>query len=109
MIRFIHALAILLLLQIGQSFSLHAQDVPLVVTDTLNWDNYQQGTEILYESPNGGYVLGNNGYGDLAKAQLFGFPNFGKLEKVLFKSTLFFLEQDERFYVKYIFGYIPKF
>jgi hypothetical protein len=85
MIRFIHALAILLLLQIGQSFSLRAQDIPLVLTDTLNWDNYHQGTEILYESPNGGYVLGNNGYGDLAKAQLFDFPNFGKLEKVLFK------------------------
>lgn len=41
------------------------------VTDTLGYHNFMEGTDTLYESPNGGYVFGNNGYGDLAKAQTF--------------------------------------
>ncbi|MCB9186034.1 MAG: T9SS type A sorting domain-containing protein [Flavobacteriales bacterium] len=41
------------------------------VTDTLGWSNFSQGTEILYESPNGGYAFGTNGYADKAKAQTF--------------------------------------
>lgn len=45
---------------------LHAQ-----VSDTLNWQRYLEGTETLYTSPNGGFIFGNNGYGDLAKAQTF--------------------------------------
>jgi hypothetical protein len=83
--RLNYALAFLFVMQIGQSFSLKAQDLPGIVTDTLNWVSYQTGTETLYQSPNGGYVFGNNGYGDQAKAQVFNFSYFGKLEKVLFK------------------------
>ena len=41
------------------------------VTDTLGFTDFQLGTTILYESPNGGYAFGNNGYGDKAKAQSY--------------------------------------
>jgi hypothetical protein len=41
------------------------------VTDTLNWERFQEGTATLYTSPNGGYIFGKNGYGDKAKAQTF--------------------------------------
>ena len=41
--------------------------------DTLNYP--LSGTATLYTSINGGYVLGNNGYGDLAKAQYFTLPS----------------------------------
>jgi hypothetical protein len=41
------------------------------VTDTLNWERFQEGTATLYTSPNGGYIFGKNGYGDRAKAQTF--------------------------------------
>jgi len=40
--------------------------------DTLNYP--LSGTPTLYRSSNGGYVLGNNGYGDVAKAQHFTLP-----------------------------------
>ena len=41
------------------------------VTDTLGYADFISGTETLYESPNGGFAFGNNGYGDRAKAQAF--------------------------------------
>lgn len=83
--RLNYALAFLFFVQIGQSFSLQAQELPVAVSDTINWSAYQDGTETLYISPNGGYIFGNNGYGDLIKAQAVSSPNFGRLEKVLFK------------------------
>lgn len=59
---------LMLLLWVSMSFTAHAQ-----VTDTLGYDdeNYLSGTEVLYESPNGGYAFGNNGYGDKVKAQTY--------------------------------------
>lgn len=41
------------------------------VTDTLGFEEFYQGTPILYTSPNGGYAFGNNGYEDKAKAQTY--------------------------------------
>lgn len=41
------------------------------VTDTLGYADFVSGTKTLYESPNGGFAFGNNGYGDRAKAQAF--------------------------------------
>ncbi|TNF30543.1 MAG: T9SS type A sorting domain-containing protein [Bacteroidetes bacterium] len=41
------------------------------VTDTLGYNAFQAGTSTLYQSPNGGYAFGNNGYSDKAKAQTF--------------------------------------
>lgn len=39
-------------------------------TDTL-WGNFFNGSPTIYSSANGGYVVGVNGYDDLAKAQAF--------------------------------------
>jgi len=41
------------------------------VTDTLGYSDFLTGTQVLYDSPNGGYAFGNNGYGDKAKAQSY--------------------------------------
>jgi len=41
------------------------------VTDTLGYSNFLSGTTTLYESPNGGFAFGNNGYNDKAKAQTY--------------------------------------
>lgn len=40
-------------------------------TDTLMPTSFSTGSPTLYGAQNGGYVVGTNGYGDLAKAQLF--------------------------------------
>lgn len=57
---------------LGLTFSLLSWFSTLAqVTDTLGWAGFITGTETLYESPNGGYAFGNNGYGDKAKAQTF--------------------------------------
>ena len=40
-------------------------------TDTLMPASFASGTPTLYGAQDGGYVVGPNGYGDLAKAQLF--------------------------------------
>lgn len=40
-------------------------------TDTLWPGDFANGTPTIYGSNNGGYVIGNNGYGDLAKGQVF--------------------------------------
>ncbi len=40
------------------------------ITDTL-WNGFKGYTPTVYESPNGGFLSGNNGYGDVAKGQIF--------------------------------------
>jgi hypothetical protein len=50
------------------SINLSADKTP---TDTLIPTSFLTGSPTLYGSSNGGYVVGTNGYGDLAKAQLF--------------------------------------
>ncbi len=83
MTRKIFTLTGLLIIQIGQSFSLFAQSS--MVLDTLGWSSFQQETEALYASPNGGYVFGNNGYGDRVKARIFNADSCGGINSVLFK------------------------
>ena len=80
--RLNYALAFLFFVQIGQSFSLKAQ---VIYTDTLGLNEYQAGSEVLYQSPNGGYVFGNNGYGDQAKVKTFHQDSCGHIQSVLFK------------------------
>jgi hypothetical protein len=55
------------------------------VIDTLGLHDFNGGTVALYESPNGGFTFGNNGYGDRSKVQIFlpEHPLF--LQKVLLK------------------------
>lgn len=55
------------------------------ISDTLGFAEYNSGTETLYESPNGGYAFGNNGYGDLAKAQQFSHDQSFVIREVLLK------------------------
>lgn len=55
------------------------------VIDTLGIGEFQNGTSTLYTSPNGGFAFGNNGYGDLAKAQTFRNEGTAILRKVLLK------------------------
>ena len=43
-------------------------DLERTVTDTLD-ENFDSATVTLYASPNGGFVGGNSGYGEIAKAQ----------------------------------------
>jgi len=45
-------------------------DLIRVITDTLD-DHFDSATATLYASPNGGFVGGNSGYGEQAKAQEF--------------------------------------
>ena len=80
--RLNYALAFLFFVQIGQSFSIQAQ---VAYLDTLGLYDYQAGTEILYQAPNGGYVFGNNGYGDKAKVKTFQQDSCGQIQSVLFK------------------------
>lgn len=54
-------------------------------TQTLGLDNYNEGTETLYVSPNGGYAFGVNGYDDLVKAQAFSHDNSFVLRNVQMK------------------------
>ncbi len=53
------------------------------VTDTLGYADFLEGTPSLYESPNGGYAFGNNGYQDQAKAQSYSHSSSFVLRKVL--------------------------
>jgi len=53
------------------------------VTDTLGYSDFLTGTQVLYDSPNGGYAFGNNGYGDKAKAQSYYHDQSFVLRKVL--------------------------
>lgn len=57
---------LVLIIVLNCSIAVQAQ-----VTDTLGWSNFMSSTETLYESPNGGYAFGNNGYNDKVKAQTF--------------------------------------
>ena len=52
-------------------------------SDTLGIEAFRNGTEILYTSPNGGFAFGNNGYGDVTKAQSFDKGNAVTIKKVL--------------------------
>lgn len=70
---------------IGCLFSLAFVATQGQVTHTLGLDDYTSGTETLYESPNGGYAFGNNGYGDRGKAQSFRFDQSFVLREVLLK------------------------
>lgn len=53
------------------------------VTDTLGYTEFMMGTPVLYESPNGGFAFGNNGYADRAKAQSYVHENPFVLREVL--------------------------
>lgn len=55
------------------------------VTDTLGWEAFHQSTETLFTSPSGGFAFGNNGYGDLAKAQSYHHDESLVLRKVLLR------------------------
>lgn len=66
-------------------YGLMCQTAFAQVTQTLGLDNYNDGTEILYTSPNGGYAFGNNGYNDLVKAQVFTNDNSFVLREAQFK------------------------
>ena len=55
------------------------------VTDTLGYSKYTMGNETLYESPNGGFAFGVNGYGDKAKAQEFSLDQSFVLRDVMLK------------------------
>lgn len=52
-------------------------------TDTLMPTSFESGSPALYGSQGGGYVVGTNAYGDLAKAQLFYVDNPYKIEGCL--------------------------
>ena len=54
-----------------------------VVNDTLWPGDFGTGTPTLYGSSNGGFVCGNNGYGDLGKGQEFAISNSMMLEGVM--------------------------
>ncbi|MBL4585838.1 MAG: T9SS type A sorting domain-containing protein [Flavobacteriales bacterium] len=68
---------ILIFLLICVNLSAYAQ-----VTDTLGYSEFFSGTDTLYESPNGGFAFGNNGYGDKAKAQTYSDTNSFVLREV---------------------------
>ena len=53
------------------------------VTDTLGYAEFLEGTPFLYQSPNGGYAFGTNGYNDVAKAQTYSHDNSFVLRQVL--------------------------
>ena len=53
------------------------------VTDTLGYAEFSEGTPFLYQSPNGGYAFGTNGYNDVAKAQTYSHDNSFVLRQVL--------------------------
>jgi hypothetical protein len=61
------------------------------VTDTLGYAEFMEGTSVLYDSPNGGYAFGNNGYNDKAKAQSYYHNQSFVLKKVLllFRDVIF--------------------
>ena len=53
-------------------------------TDTLGLDAFFQGSPTLNGSQGGGYVVGNNGYGDKQKAQVYLLTEGTLVEEVLF-------------------------
>lgn len=72
-----------------------AKGVNAQATDTLGFEAYSLGTETLYESPNGGYAFGNNGYADKAKAQTFQHNESFVVDNVLLKfGAVEFNSQD---------------
>lgn len=84
------AFVIFKLLLVG-SFTMLAQSSDINVTssiqnelaissscsDTIWAGKFENGTPFLYPSTNGGYAIGSNGYGDLAKGQVF--PSSGTI------------------------------
>lgn len=52
-------------------------------SDTLGWPTFTQGTSVLYQSPNGGYVFGTNGFNDLSKAMTFTQVEGASIDEVL--------------------------
>ncbi len=53
-------------------------------TDTLGLNEFFMGTPTLNGSQGGGYVIGNNGYGDEAKAQMYLLTQGTLVEEILF-------------------------
>jgi len=53
-------------------------------TDTLGLNEFFNGSPTLYSSTNGGYVAGNNGYGDKVKAQMYLLSQGTIVEEILF-------------------------
>ncbi|MDC0303488.1 T9SS type A sorting domain-containing protein [Flavobacteriales bacterium] len=53
------------------------------VGDTLGYTEFMFGTPTLYQSPNGGYAFGTNGYHDMAIAQSYSNENSFVLREVL--------------------------
>jgi hypothetical protein len=53
------------------------------VTDTLGYSDFMLGAATLYESPNGGYAFGSNGYADKAIAQSYSNENSFVVKEVL--------------------------
>ena len=101
----LNTLATLLSLQCGLFYSAYAQQA-VVSSDTLGWATYHQGVETEYFAPNGGYVFGNNGYGDQVKARVFASPDgqFGRATKVIFKfasKTFNSADPESRLIVRY--------
>jgi PKD repeat protein len=60
----------------------HNKSSILETLDTLNYP--LEGTKTYYKADSGGYVTGNNIYGDLAKANYFEFCQYGYLNGILF-------------------------
>ena len=60
-------------------------------TDTLGYADFLTGTQALYDSPNGGYAFGTNGYQDQAKAQTYTNDQSFVLKKalILFGDVVF--------------------
>jgi len=69
--------------QLTNSFhSGHNKNVKMDGIDTLHYP--LEGTYSIYSADAGGYVTGNNGYGDLAKANKFVIPQACQLSGILF-------------------------
>ncbi|MFT4595637.1 MAG: hypothetical protein ACI9UR_000603 [Bacteroidia bacterium] len=65
------------------------------VTDTLGYASFTDGTPILYQSPNGGFAFGTNGYNDVAKAQSYSHDNAFVLRQVLLEfGEVIFQSED---------------
>lgn len=64
-------------------------------TDTINsFVDWSVVSPVLYSSQNGGYVVGNNGYDDFQKAQMFSPTIFSQTEMVVFGAIYWFGGKD---------------
>jgi len=63
----------------------HSPQNKNIILDDIDTLNYPlEGTYSIYSADTGGYVTGNNGYGDLAKANKFVIPQACQLSGILF-------------------------